>query len=147
MDKYFVPATEYLLDGWLKAWSSAAKFVAAARSTLTIAARTTSSLFGFIFVVDFDFVRFVVIFLLFVVLDSVIFVIYAGVVTVHNFIGIIASLTKVLCLDVTNVEEAVATYTKVYERGLDTGFDIDDLAFVNVANPVILTGPLRVEFF
>ena len=45
------------------------------------------------------------------------------------------------------MKKTIASYTEVNEGGLNAGFDIDNLTFVNIANPVVLTGPFRVQLF
>ena len=74
-------------------------------------------------------------------------IVRAWIVAVHDFFRIVASLTEILSLDVADVKEAISTYTEVDEGRLDAGFDIDDFAFVDIANPIVLARTFRVEFF
>ncbi len=68
-------------------------------------------------------------------------------ISIHDLFWVIAGLSKVLGLDVTDVQEAVAADTKVDEGCLDAGFQIDNFSFVDIACIVVLTGPLGVQFF
>nr|WP_068420593.1 hypothetical protein [Planctomyces sp. SH-PL62] len=45
------------------------------------------------------------------------------------------------------MEEAVAADREVDERGLDGRFEVDDLAFIDVAGVTLVAGALDVEFF
>ncbi len=56
-------------------------------------------------------------------------------------------MSKVLGFDVADVEESVASDSEIDEGGLDARFDIDDFAFIDVPNPVVLAGSFGVEFF
>jgi hypothetical protein len=62
-------------------------------------------------------------------------------------IGIVPPLAVVLRLDVADVQKPVATHAEVDERGLDARLQVDDLAFVNVADVVVLATPLDVQLF
>ena len=62
-------------------------------------------------------------------------------------VGIVAALAEVLRLDVADVQEAVAADAEIDERGLDARLEVDDLAFVDVADVILLAGPLDVQLF
>ena len=145
MDKDFVAATEDFLNGGLEAWTATAKFVAATWSAPAIAARTASTLIGIIVLVALVLVFRIVGLIVFLI--SSMLIIYAWIVTVHDLIRIVTCLSKILCFDVADMEKAVATHSKVNEGGLDAGLNIDDLALVNIANPIVLARSFRVEFF
>ena len=53
----------------------------------------------------------------------------------------------VLILNVADVKKSVPADTKVNERSLDAGFDINHAAFVDVADVLFETTALDVQFF
>ncbi len=53
----------------------------------------------------------------------------------------------VLKLNVADVQKAIATDAEIDERGLDTGLQVDDPAFVDVADAAFETVPLDVKLF
>ena len=70
-------------------------------------------------------------------------------VDVHRLIvrRIVAALAKVLRLDVADVQKAVAADAEIDERRLDARLQIDDPALIDVADVVVLAGPLDIELF
>lgn len=48
---------------------------------------------------------------------------------------------------VRHVQEAVASDAEIDECGLNARLDVDDLAFVNIADVTFLTRPFDVKFF
>ena len=60
---------------------------------------------------------------------------------------IVAALAEILRLDVADVQEAVAADAEIDERRLDAGLEIDDSAFVDVADVVVLAGAFDVQLF
>ena len=64
-----------------------------------------------------------------------------------RLVGIEAALAEVLRLDVADVQKAVAADAEVDERRLDARLQVDDLALVDVADVVVLAGPLDVQLF
>ena len=65
----------------------------------------------------------------------------------HHLIRIVTTLFEISRLNVANMQETIASNTKVYKDSLDTWFKINNLAFVNVADVVVLAGSLNIEFF
>ena len=61
--------------------------------------------------------------------------------------GSIAALAEVLRLDVADVQKAVAADAEIDERRLDARLQVDDAALVDVADVIVLAGPLDVELF
>src|SRR5690606_33281925 len=53
---------------------------------------------------------------------------------------------EVLLLDVGDVQKAVPAHTEVDERGLDARFDVNDAAFVDVADVILETRAFDVQF-
>ena len=51
----------------------------------------------------------------------------------------------VLGLDVGDVKEAVAADREIDERGLNGRFEVDDLAFINIAGIALVAGPFDVQ--
>ncbi len=62
-------------------------------------------------------------------------------------VGVETSLAEVLRLDITDMQKSVATDSKVDERRLDARLEVDDLAFVNVTDVIVLATALDVELF
>ena len=62
-------------------------------------------------------------------------------------LGIVAALAEVLRLDVADVQKAVAADAEIDERRLDARLEVDDPALVDVADVVVLAGPLDVQLF
>ncbi len=60
---------------------------------------------------------------------------------------IVAALAEVLRLDVADVQEAVAADAEIDEGRLDARLQVDDDAFVDVADVTVLAGPLDVQLF
>ena len=56
---------------------------------------------------------------------------------------IVSALAEVLRLDVADVQEAVAADAEIDERRLDARLQVDDAAFVNVADVVLLAASAR----
>ena len=60
---------------------------------------------------------------------------------------VVSALAKVLRLDIADVQKAVAADAEIDERGLNAGLNIDDAAFVDVADVVVGARALDVELF
>ncbi len=75
------------------------------------------------------------------------FIIDPWIVTIHDFIGVVSCLSEVLGFDIADMEKSIPTDTEVDEGRLNARFEIDDLAFVDVSDVVVLTGSLGVELF
>src|SRR5262249_29766863 len=56
-------------------------------------------------------------------------------------------VTVVGRLHVRNVQEAIAARTEIDKRCLDTWFDVDDAALVDVADVTLVAGAFDVQFF
>ena len=56
-------------------------------------------------------------------------------------------LAVILRFDVANVEKSVSPDAKVHKRRLDARFEIDDDAFVNIADVVVLIRSFDVQLF
>jgi hypothetical protein len=61
------------------------------------------------------------------------------------FVDDSAAALIVLRLDVRDVEEAISPDREVDESSLDGGFDVDDLAFIDVPGVTLVTSPFNVE--
>jgi hypothetical protein len=143
LDQDFVAATKDLLDGRLEPGAPAAQLVASTRSS----AITTWFAATFVGVIVVVFVSVFILVLIVVVTIGAVVVIGTWIVSVHDFVRIVSCLTKVLRLDIADMEETISADSEVDEGSLDAGFDIDDFAFIDISNPIVLAGPFCVEFF
>ncbi len=66
---------------------------------------------------------------------------------VNGLVGVVSALSEILRFDVTDVQKAVAPHPEVDKGRLNARLQVDDLAFVNVSDVIVLTGPFDVEFF
>jgi hypothetical protein len=117
----FVTAFENFLDGWFEPGPAASKFP-------TAWIRPTGAL-NWVFVPT-----------PFLVIDP-------KVLAAENIRRIVTRLAKVLRFDVADVEKSVSPDAEIDEGSLDTRFDIDDFALIDVSNPVVLAGSFGVELF
>jgi hypothetical protein len=125
----FIASSENLLDRWFESRATASKFTGAGRA-ISLSSLGVPSFFCFL----------ITVFLVFII-------VVIGTTSVHDFGGIVAGLPEVLGFDVTDVQEPISTDAEIDEGSLDARFDIDNLSFVDVPDPVVLAGAFGVEFF
>ena len=65
----------------------------------------------------------------------------------ERLVGIVAALAEVLGLDVADVQEAVAADAEIDEGRLDARLQVDDDAFIDVADVAVLPRALHVQLF
>ena len=64
-----------------------------------------------------------------------------------RLVRIVAALAEILGLDVADVQEPISADAEIDERRLDARLDVDDFAFIDIADVIILAGSLDIEFF
>jgi hypothetical protein len=65
----------------------------------------------------------------------------------HRFARVKPSLAKILRLNVADVQKTIAAHAEIDESRLNARLQIDDAAFINIADVVVLTRPFDIQLF